>query len=404
MTQDARSGLIPLSGKAMSRPRRIVLLGSTGSIGTQTLDVISRNPESCELLALAAHSNETVLAEQVRRFRPRYIGIVDQSAATRLRALLTGVKVEILVGISSLSELASLADADIIVNAVVGSAGLTASLETVRHGKILALANKESLVAGGPLFAPICQQTGAVIHPIDSEHSALWQALQGNDPVNIKSLILTASGGPFRTLSAEQLQDVTVEDALSHPTWRMGPKVTIDSATLANKGLEIIEAVMLFGLPRKKVQVVVHPQSIVHSMIEFADSSVMAQLSTPDMRLPISYALSYPDRWNAEPGTIEWSTLSTLTFEPPDPIRFPCLQHAMDAADELGTAPAIFNAANETAVASFLERSISFVQIPEVIARVREQMTVEKVQSVEEITFADQQSRQIARIVIEKLP
>jgi 1-deoxy-D-xylulose-5-phosphate reductoisomerase len=300
--------------------------------------------------------------------------------------------------------LASLSDADIIVNAVVGSAGLAASLQAVEQGMILALANKESLVAGGGLFAPICQKTGAVVHPIDSEHSALWQALQGNDPASIKSLILTASGGPFRTFSADQLQDVTVEEALSHPTWRMGPKVTIDSATLANKGLEIIEAVMLFGLPRKKVQVVVHPQSIVHSMIEFADSSVMAQLSTPDMRLPISYALSYPDRWDGQPGTIEWSKLSTLTFEMPDTRRFPCLQLAMDAADDLGTAPAIFNAANESAVAAFLERSISFVQIPEVIARVREQMTIEKVDSLDDILLADQQSRQFARTVIEKLP
>lgn len=278
------------------KPRGLVILGSTGSIGRSTLDVIDRHPVSFRVLALAARSSIEVLVEQYRKYRPEYICVVDPAQELGLRNQIGNEKVEILTGEADLVRLTTLPEADVVVNAVVGAAGLRASLETIRQNKILALANKESLVTGGPLFAPLLEQGKAKVFPIDSEHSAIWQAMMAGRREEVRQLLLTSSGGPFRNLPTSRFGDITVEQALNHPTWKMGPKITIDSATLVNKGLEVIEAVTLFGVSADLIKVVIHPQSIVHSMVEFIDSSVIAQMSMPDMRLPITYALFWPRR------------------------------------------------------------------------------------------------------------
>ncbi|MEW5995393.1 MAG: 1-deoxy-D-xylulose-5-phosphate reductoisomerase, partial [Candidatus Zixiibacteriota bacterium] len=350
-------------------PRRIALLGSTGSIGRSTLDVIKQHPGRFEVVALAAYSNVELLAEQHQQFQPQYVCVADQSRRAMLTDILREEPVQVLAGEKDLVQLAALADVDLVVNAIVGAAGLKASLATVRAGRKLALANKESLVAGGPLFGPLMKETGGVILPIDSEHSAVWQALACGKPEEVRTVILTASGGPFRDYPPDRFDQITPQQALAHPIWKMGPKITIDSATLVNKGLEVIEATVLFSLPTAKVKVVIHPQSIIHSMVEFVDSSIIAQLSQPDMRLPITYALFWPERVESDFGRLDLSELTALTFEKPDPGRFPALDLAYRAADEGGTTPAAFNAANEVAVAGFLKESIKFTEIPVIIER-----------------------------------
>lgn len=395
--------MVSLANHCHMTPRTLALLGSTGSIGQSTLDVLAALPSRFRLIALAAHSNDALLAKQYEQFRPAHICVVEPNAAARLRSRLSGESVVIHSGEEGLLHLAALPEVDMVVNAVVGAAGLRTSLETVKQGKLLALANKESLVAGGPLFAEIMARNGSKILPIDSEHSALWQGLQAGKLGEVRRVVLTSSGGPFRTTPAAELAEMTVEDALSHPTWKMGPKISIDSATLANKGLEVIEAIHLFGLRADQVSVVVHPQSIVHSIVEFVDSSQIAQLSRPDMRLPILYALTWPDRVESDFGRLDYAAPLQLSFEPPDVERFPLLPLAFQAARTGGTAPAIYNAANETAVAAFLERSIRFTDIAQITERVLGSLPINPIRGLDDVLIADTEARRAATSLMEKV-
>lgn len=376
--------------------RRLAILGSTGSIGQSTLDVVVEHPGAFEIRALAAHSNIDVLEQQYHRFHPEYLGVIDPDRGQELATRLSGESVTVVVGEDELVRLAALPKLDMVVNAVVGAAGLRASLEAIRSGLPLALANKESLVAGGPLFEPLMKKHGGTILPIDSEHSALWQVLRAGKKEEIRRLIITASGGPFRTMPIEQFQTITAEQALDHPTWKMGAKITIDSATLTNKGLEVIEAVALFGVPAEQVSVVVHPQSIIHSMVEYVDSSIIAQLSKPDMRLPISYALFWPDRVESGFGQLDFEKVAELTFEAPDYQRFPSLKLAFDAARAGGTAPAVFNAANEVAVQAFLDGAIKFTSIADIQKNSLDEISVVSEVGLEDILEADRKARKLA--------
>ena len=382
--------------------RNLVILGSTGSIGRSTLDVVAGHPGKFRLRALAAHSNVSMLRDQYKRFRPEYLCLADLSAGERLASELKDEPVRVVVGEDELVNLATLPEVDLVVNAVVGAAGLRVSVETVKQGRNLALANKESLVAGGPLFAGLCEKNGARILPIDSEHSAIWQVLSAGKESEVKTIILTSSGGPFRTLPAEQFENISVDQALSHPTWKMGPKISIDSATLVNKGLEVIEAVALFSMPVEMVKVVIHPESIIHSMVEFCDSSVIAQLSKPDMRLPITYALFWPDRVESDFGRIDWSELKSLTFEEPDFTRFPALGLAFEVAGRGGTSPAVYNAANEIAVQAFLDGVVKFIEITDIIKNTVETVDVVMNPDLDDILTADRRAREIARQTMEK--
>ncbi|MCK4863151.1 MAG: 1-deoxy-D-xylulose-5-phosphate reductoisomerase [Dehalococcoidales bacterium] len=373
--------------------RRLALLGSTGSIGRQTLDVVRALPRSFKIVALAAGKNTNLLAEQVSEFRPEFISyIASGSDDKEVKKRFSEAGCQVL----SLEEIACLPDADIVVMATSGTAGLGATLSAVKAGKTIALANKESLVTAGEILTAEAGKSGARILPVDSEHSAIWQCLNGEEQP-ARRIILTASGGPFRGYSKEQMAGITVEQALKHPSWQMGKKVTIDSATLMNKGLEIIEAHWLFDMPVDDITVLVHPQSIVHSMVEFVDGSVKAQLSCPDMRLPIQYALSYPDRLaNPELPAIDWSNFTDLTFEQPDTDRFPCLRLAIEAGREGGTCPAVLCAADEAAVDLFLSRRIRFTDIARLIGRVLEQHRKVSHPSLEEIMAADARAREAA--------
>jgi 1-deoxy-D-xylulose-5-phosphate reductoisomerase len=328
----------------------VAVLGSTGSIGTQALDVISRHRDEYEVVALAAGRNTELLEQQRRAF----------AVPPDLARSCVGDP-------ATLAELAAHPDADVVLNAVVGFAGLPATIAALEHGKRLALANKESLIAGGPVVAKARAGGGGEIVPVDSEHSAVWQCLRAGRATEVRRIILTASGGPFRGRSAADLAQVTVDEALAHPTWNMGAKITIDSSTLMNKGLEVIEAHELFGVDYDRVAVVVHPQSVVHGMVEFADGATIAQLSMPDMRLPIGLALGAPDRLDEAYGPVDWTTLGNLTFEPPDLGTFRALRLAYDAGRTGGTAPAVLNGANEVAVAAFLERRVPWSAIAEVV-------------------------------------
>ncbi|MBK7141594.1 MAG: 1-deoxy-D-xylulose-5-phosphate reductoisomerase [bacterium] len=383
------------------KPRKLSLLGSTGSIGRSCLDVIKAHPGQFQIKALVAYSNVELLVEQYRQFRPEYLCLVDESKSKQLAAAVAGEPVRILIGADAVVSLAGLPDVDLVVNAIVGAAGLRASLEAVTHHIPLALANKESLVAGGPIFRPLIESGQARILPIDSEHSAIWQSLLAGKREEVRNLILTASGGPFRELPIEQFKGITVEQALCHPTWNMGPKITIDSATMLNKGLEIIEAVTLFGVSASKIKVVIHPQSVVHSMVEFVDSSVIAQLSRPDMRLPISYALFWPDRVNSEFGRLDWSQVMNLTFDRPDFERFPLLRLAYEVAGTGSTHPAVYNAANEIAVEAFLNRAIGFTDIYEVVSATVATLAPIADPTIADILAADSEARTIARKSLE---
>ncbi|MBD3256827.1 1-deoxy-D-xylulose-5-phosphate reductoisomerase [candidate division GN15 bacterium] len=377
--------------------RRLAILGSTGSIGQSTLRVIDDHPGAFQVVAIAAHSSIDDLEAQFHKYMPAFIGVVDETAGRRLKEKLKDESVEVVIGQRDLVSLAGLSGVDLVLNAVVGAAGLQASLEAVRSGKLLALANKESLVAGGPLFPSLMERSGSVILPVDSEHSAIWQALRAGNKEEVAKIILTASGGPFRDYPVEKFGDITVEQALAHPTWKMGAKITIDSATMVNKGLEVIEAVMLFDVPPSDIQVVIHPQSVIHSMVEYRDSSVIAQMSMPDMCLPIAYALFWPERPASPHGRIDWNQLTQLTFEQPDYRRFPGLKLAQEVAGIGGTAPAVFNAANEVAVASFLESGIRFTTIADTIKEAVESVPVNTRPTLDDILDADRQAREVAR-------
>ena len=361
---------------------RVVILGSTGSVGTQALDVIGRHRDRWEVVALAAGRNADLLERQRLEF--------DVAPD---RAVLAGDRPEIL------PELAALADADVVLNGVVGFAGLPATLAALEHGKRLALANKESLIAGGPVVAAARARGGGEIVPVDSEHSALWQALRSGAPREVSRLILTASGGPFRGRTRADLAEVTIADALNHPTWSMGPKITVDSSTLMNKGLEVIEAQELFGVGYDRVDVVVHPQSVIHGMVEFTDGATIAQLSMPDMRLPIGLALGAPDRLDEPFGAIDWTQLGQFTFEAPDLEAFPCLQLAYAAGRAGGAAPAVLNGANEVAVAAFLAGTIPWTAIPEVVDAAL-QGGVGNVDDVASVLEADRVARERAEKTI----
>lgn len=382
--------------------RNIVILGSTGSIGRSTLTVLDQHPGRYKIIALAAHSNLELLLEQYRRYKPGHLCLVDETRGRELTALLKDEPVRVVVGEEALVSLAALDDANVVLNAVVGAAGLKASLETIKRGKDLALANKESLVCGGPLFSPLAKKTQARILPVDSEHSAVWQALTAGKKEEIRRIILTASGGPFRDYPADKFETITPEQALAHPTWKMGPKITIDSATLVNKGLEIIEAVVLFQVPAEKIKVVIHPQSVIHSMVEFIDSSVIAQLSRPDMCLPITFALFWPDRVESSFGQVDWEALGPLTFEKPDTDRFPALDIAYRVADQGGTAPAIFNAANEVAVSAFLNKTVKFTDITDMIDMTLNKMEIIAEPGLRDILDADRRAREFCSAVLEK--
>lgn len=345
--------------------RNITVLGSTGSIGVSTLDVVRRQPERYKVRYLTTNRQIDKLAAQIEEFRPQAVVVLDPHRAAELRAQNTGV--EVLSGEDALSHVASADDIDTLVGALVGFAGLKPTIEAIRKGKRICIANKESLVVAGEILTTLARQSGSEIIPIDSEHSALAQCLVGESHASIKRIILTASGGPFRTRDASTFPEITLEDALRHPNWVMGQKITIDSATLMNKGLEVIEAKWLFDVPLSMVDVVVHPQSIVHSFVEFIDGSVKAQLGAPDMRLPIQYALGFPERAPQEYDLLDVLRMKPLEFHPPDPGKFACLRLAREAGERGGLFPCILNAANEVAVEFFLARRISFTQIPELI-------------------------------------
>ena len=383
----------------------VAVLGSTGSIGTQTLDVIRSNPEDFSVEVLAAGTSTDLVMKQIEEFKPSLVVMANVEASERIKSEFDSLQVY--HGKKPLEKAAT--QSDVIVNAIVGFAGLPVTLSALHAGKRLALANKESLIAGGPIVRKVRESTNAEIIPVDSEHCALHQCLRGNaDNLNgpsgpVKKLLLTASGGPFREWTKDQLRQVTVEDSLNHPTWNMGPKITVDSSTLMNKGLEIIEAHELFGIGYEHIDVVVHPQSIVHSMVEFVDSSVIAQLSMPDMRLPISYALRYPERSQASWGEIDWGTLNRLDFEKPNEDVFPCLGLAYEAGQMGETAPAWLNAANEIAVESFLQGTIDWMQISEVIQMTLNECDGNLAEVENDIYAADKKARTIATAVIEKL-
>ncbi|MEZ8221697.1 1-deoxy-D-xylulose 5-phosphate reductoisomerase [Candidatus Fervidibacteria bacterium JGI MDM2 JNZ-1-D12] len=348
--------------------RGVSIIGATGSIGRQTLDIIANHPDKLRVIALTAGRDVNALVELASQWRPKLVALSDPEIAEGCKGKFN---CPVLSGIEGLTEVATHPEADIVVIAIPTAKALLPTLAALKAGKRVALATKEVLVSGGHLVVQQLKQSGELL-PIDSEHSALFQCLQGEDVSRVDKLILTASGGPFRTKSLDELKRVTVEDALAHPTWRMGAKVTVDSATLMNKGLEIIEARWLFGIPPERIDVVVHPQSIIHSLVEFVDGSVKAQLSLPDMRLPIQYALLYPERHPCPIQRLDLTKVGTLTFEPPDETRFPCLRLAKLAAQIGGTMPAVMNAADEIAVNAFLQRQIGFMDIPAIVEAVME--------------------------------
>lgn len=343
--------------------KRIVILGSTGSIGTQCLDVVAQRPDLFEVLGISAGRNDSLLLKQSRQFHPRHLALMDSQALSRAHsACPPGVQLH--AGLEGLEFLATLPEADTVVVATVGAIGLRPTLAAVHQGKNIALANKEVLVMAGDLMMREVKRYGATLLPIDSEHSAIMQCLVGGKKGEIRRIIITASGGPFRCRTFENMHSISVADALNHPTWNMGPKITIDSATLMNKGLEVIECYHLFGVSLEQIEVVVHPQSIIHSMVEFVDGSIIAQLASTDMRLPIQYALSYPDRLAGPATFLDFAQISQLSFEPPDFKRFPCLELAYEACRRGGTAPAVLSVANEIAVEAFLNQRIRFMDIP----------------------------------------
>lgn len=386
---------------------RVALAGSTGSIGTQTLEVLQAEPTQYELTAIGASGRELdLLVDQAQRFQPKIVAIADDTHHADLAERLP--QCEIRAGAGALASLAE--DADVVVNGVVGFAGLSVTLATLEAGRRLALANKESLIAAGPIVQRARRTPGAELVPVDSEHCAVHMCLRANDnPGRVSRIVLTASGGPFRGRSRDELQSVSIDDALAHPTWSMGPKITVDSSTLMNKGLEVIEANELFGVPAgdagcgigfDQIDVVVHPQSIIHSMVEFSDAATIAQLSLPDMRLPIGYALAFPDRIGTPFGRIDWTQLGRLDFEPPDLEAFPCLALAYDAGRMGETAPAWLNAANEVAVQAFLDGRIAWVQIADVLAETLAQHDGTKATDVDTVIEIDRLARLAAQRVI----
>jgi 1-deoxy-D-xylulose-5-phosphate reductoisomerase len=382
-----------------SAPVRVAIAGSTGSIGTQTLDVVrAEGPDRYQVVALGAGSSAEALVEQAKEFHPAVVAVADVTARGEVAGALEPLGIEVVADQADVVELA-----DVVINGVVGFAGLPVTIETLRAGRRLGLANKESLIAAGPVVQPLRATPGAELIPVDSEHCAVHQCLRSGAVGEVARIVITASGGPFRGRTADELADVTVAEALAHPTWAMGPKITVDSSTLMNKGLEVIEAHELFGLDYDRIEVVVHPQSVVHSMAEFSDGSTIAQLSMPDMRLPIGYALAYPRRIGTPFGRIDWATLRRLDFEPPDTTTFRCLALAYAAGRAGGTAPAWLSGANEIAVEAFLAGLISWNQIADVSVAVLDAHDGTSPDTVDDVIAADAEARRRATDFIDTL-
>ncbi len=385
----------------------LTILGSTGSIGVSTLDVVARHPARYRIVALTAQRRDDVLFKQCVQFKPRYAVLLDEAAAQRLqqRIAAAGLDVEVLCGIAALERVAALPEVDAVMAAIVGAAGLLPTLAAARAGKKILLANKEVLVMAGRIFMDAVRLHGATLLPIDSEHNAIFQALPHDffgdhagdfAASGVSKILLTASGGPFRNTPLSELQNVTPEQACAHPNWVMGRKISVDSATMMNKGLEVIEAHWLFNAPPDAIQVVIHPQSVIHSLVQYVDGSVLAQLGNPDMRTPIAYALAYPERIEAGVAALDLLKVATLNFEAPDVVRFPCLALAYQALRAGGTAPAVLNAANEIAVAAFLDRRIAFLEIPRLIEEVLAALPVSAVNTLEDVLDADAAARAAA--------
>lgn len=370
--------------------KKIAILGSTGSIGTQTLDVVREHSDELQVVALAAGSNKERLKEQIKEFHPKLVSLSDEKKAQELKEELAGEQVEVVCGMEGLIEVAGADSADVVVTAVVGMMGILPTMEAIKKGKDIALANKETLVTAGHLIIPMAKEYGVSILPVDSEHSAIFQSLQGEPKAALDKILLTASGGPFRGKSAEFLETVTLEDALNHPNWSMGPKITIDSSTMVNKGLEVMEAKWLFGVDYSQIEVVIQPQSIIHSMVQYVDGAIIAQLGTPDMRVPIEYALFYPERRSLSGDRLDFSKLSQITFEKPDYKVFRGLSLAIEAGKTGGTMPTVFNAANERAVAKFLKSEIKYTDIVRSIEKCMDAHKVSAHPDLEEILATEQ--------------
>jgi 1-deoxy-D-xylulose-5-phosphate reductoisomerase len=376
------------------------VLGSTGSIGVSTLDVVRQHPERFRVVGLAAGNNVSLLSEQIAEFRPRVVSVRDSATADSLRLLLGEFKPEILYGIEGACSVATADEAELVISAIVGAAGLVPTVAAIKAKKHIGLANKETMVVAGRLVSDLARENGIEILPVDSEHSAIYQSLAGHRHEDVLRVILTASGGPFLNTPAEEILKVTPAQALKHPKWNMGAKITIDSATLMNKGLEVIEAHWLFDMPAEKIGVVVHPQSIIHSMVEYIDGCVMAQLGMPDMRAPIAYAMAWPERCPSGIERLDLTRTGNLTFQEPDPIRFPCLRLAYEALKAAQTYPAVLNAANEIAVAAFLDGRIGFTGIPELVEKTMQAHAAWTPVELDEYLQADQWARQTAEKLI----
>lgn len=370
--------------------KKIAILGSTGSIGTQTLEIVRNNADELKVVALAAGSNVALMEEQIREFRPRVAVMWSEEAAALLRVRVADCPVQVLQGMDGLLEIAVMPESEVLVTAIVGMIGIRPTIEAIRAGKDIALANKETLVCAGHIIMPLARERGVSVLPVDSEHSAIFQSLNGEPAGKISRILLTASGGPFRGKSREQLKGIQPEDALKHPNWTMGRKITVDSSTLVNKGLEVMEAKWLFDVAPSQIQVIVHPQSIIHSMVEYIDGAVIAQLGVPDMKLPIQYALFYPDRKEMRDNRVDFFKLGSVSFEEPDTETFYGLKLAYQALERGGSLPTVYNAANERAVNLFLDRKIGYLQIPELIQRCMEHHQVTEQPGVEEILEAEQ--------------
>lgn len=393
----------------MSQMKKIAILGCTGSIGRQCLQVVDAMPGRFEVVSMAAGSNIALAAEQVKRHQPKVVSVGTEQAGKDLRAALSGTGArnggglpEILFGAEGIERVATHPDAEMVLSAAVGVVGLPATYKAIQQGKHIALANKEVLVAAGELVMPAVEKHGVALLPVDSEHNAIHQCLRGGERGEVKRLVLTASGGPFRKTSPAELENVTPEQALAHPRWKMGQRITIDSSTLMNKGFEVIEARWLFGAPLEKIQVIIHPQSTVHSMVEFVDGSILAQLGPTDMRMPIQYALTYPERAASKECALDWSTLSRLDFEEVPAGKFPCLELAREALRQGGLLPCALNAADEVAIAAFLERKLPYLGIAKVIEGVLARMPKSPLASIDALVAGDAEARRLAHEEVDR--
>lgn len=383
--------------------KKIAILGSTGSIGTQTLEVVAAYPERYEVYALCAHRSIDKLIEQARTFHPEVVCIADETLYPALCEALSDLEIKVWAGEDAIAQMVTMPSIDVVVAAMVGYAGLRPTIEAIKAGKTIALANKETLVVAGEIICALAQQYHAPILPVDSEHSAIFQSLVGEDHSEIEKILLTASGGPFRTYTLDQMRQVTAAEALKHPNWDMGAKITIDSATMMNKGFEVIEAKWLFGVPVDKIEVLVHPQSIVHSAVQFTDGAIKAQLGAPDMRLPIQYALSFPERLASDFPRVDWTQMTQLTFEQPDLQRFPNLQLAYEAMRRAGTVPCVLNAANEVVNLAFRQNKCGFLQMSEIIAETMDKTSFIPSPTYEDYVAIDKEARIKAQELLENI-